>query len=119
MPEPESPPVRHTMTLHANLMDASGEPVQDDEVSARITAPSGKTQTVRLAHAGGEWGLFSAQFTPEEPGQYAVARRGKRSGTEVDAGFFVHGGTVERVGRPMRPEVLEKSPASPRASWSS
>lgn len=108
MPEPESPTVRHTMTLHANLMDASGEPVQDDEVSARITAPSGKTQTVHLASAGGEWGLFSAQFTPEEPGRYAVALRGKRSGIELDAGFFVQGGTVERVGRPMRPEVLDE-----------
>lgn len=105
---PDQPTARSTMTLHANLTDASGEPVQDDEVSARIRAPSGKTQTVRFVHAGDEWGLFSAPFTPTEPGQYGVALRGKRSGAVLDTEIFVQGGAVERIGRPARPEVLDE-----------
>jgi hypothetical protein len=105
---PTQPIVRGTTTMHANLMDASGEPVRDDEVSARITAPSGKTQTVRFAHAGDEWGLFSAQFMPDEPGQHSIALRGKRAGAAVDGSFFVQGGTVERIGRPARLEVLDE-----------
>ncbi|HVC97603.1 MAG TPA: hypothetical protein VND64_28285 [Pirellulales bacterium] len=105
---PDQPTVRGTMTLHANVMAANGEPVQDDQVTAQIAAPSGKTETVVFTSAGDEWGLFSAQFTPSEAGEHRLSLRARRSGASLDATFFVQGAVVERVGRPARPEVLEE-----------
>jgi len=105
---PDQPAVRSTMTLHANVMNSSGEPVEDDNVTAQITAPSGRVETVRFASAGDEWGLFSSQFTPEEAGQYKIAIRGARSRASLDASFSVQGAALERIGRPARPEVLEE-----------
>ena len=105
---PDQPSMRNTMTLHANVMNAAGEPVQNDDVTAAITAPSGRRETVRFTSAGDEWGLFSAQFTPAEPGQYEVAVRGRKSQASLDTSFAVQGGAIERIGRPARPEVLEE-----------
>lgn len=105
---PDQPSMRNTMTLHANVMNAAGEPVQDDDVTAAITAPSGRKETVRFTSADDEWGLFSGQFTPAEPGEYKVAVRGRKSQASLDTSFAVQGGAIERIGRPARPEVLEE-----------
>ena len=64
---PDQPRMNQTLTLHANVMDKAGEPLRNGEVSARIEAPSGKTQTVRLSSAGDEWGVFVGRYNPEEP----------------------------------------------------
>ena len=105
---PDQPSMRPDLTLHANVMNAAGEPVQDGDVTARITAPSGPAETVRFTSAGDEWGLFSSQFTPAEPGQYKAAVRGRKSQASLDTSFAVQGGAIERIGRPARPEVLEE-----------
>jgi hypothetical protein len=104
--QPDQPSVRSTITLHANVMTTGGEPVEDDEVTAKVTSPSGKTDSVRFTHEGDEWGLFSAQYTPAEAGQHRIALSGKRSGASIDTTFFVQGAAIERVGHPARPEVL-------------
>jgi uncharacterized membrane protein len=106
--QPDQPSVRSTITLHANVMAASGEPVEDDDVTAKIMAPSGKADSVRLAHEGDEWGLFSGQFTPVESGEHRISLSAKRSGASLDSTFFVQGAAIERVGHPARPEVLEE-----------
>jgi hypothetical protein len=106
--QPDQPSVRGTISLHANVMTSSGEPVEDDEVTAKITAPSGKLDSVRFTHEGDEWGLFSSQFTPSEAGEHRVSLAGKRSGASLDTTFFVQGAAIERVGHPARPEVLEE-----------
>jgi hypothetical protein len=106
--QPDQPSVRSTITLHANVMTASGEPVEDDEVTAKVTAPSGKADTVRFTHEGDEWGLFSGQFTPAESGEHRISLSAKRSGASLDSTFFVQGAAIERVGHPARPEVLEE-----------
>jgi hypothetical protein len=106
--QPDQPSVRSTVTLHANVMTAGGEPVEDDEVTAKVTAPSGKVDSLRFTHEGDEWGLFSTQLTPAEAGQHRIALSAKRSGASLDTTFFVQGAAIERVGHPARPEVLEE-----------
>ncbi|HJT32238.1 MAG TPA: hypothetical protein VJ783_09365 [Pirellulales bacterium] len=107
-PDPDSPSIRNTVTLYANIMSPGGEPVQNDDVTARITAPSGKAETVQFIPGGDEWGLYSAQFTPTEPGEHLVALRGRRSAASLDTSFSVQGGAIERVGHPPRIDVLEE-----------
>lgn len=105
---PEQPVLRQTMTLNANVMEKSGEPLSQGEVTVRITAPSGKSETIRLEGSGGEWGAFSGRFTPKEPGQHQVVMRCLQTDGMLETGLFVQGSALERVGKPARPEVLEE-----------
>ena len=105
---PDQPRLRQTLTLHAHVMEPSGEPLQTGDVAARIVAPSGKTETVRLLPGGDEWGVFSGRYSPAEPGQHKVTLLCKQTGATLEATFFVQGVAAERVGQPARPEVLEE-----------
>jgi hypothetical protein len=104
----DHPQIDGGLTLNANVMDRSGEPLQGGDVTARITAPSGKAESVGFISSGDAWGAYSAQFTPHEPGRYKVALACKQTGAALEASFFVQGGTTERIGRPARPEVMEE-----------
>ncbi len=105
---PEQPQVRQTVALSANVMESSGEPLSDGEVTARFVAPSGRTETVRLESTGSEWGAFSGTFTPTEPGNHTVVLRCKENASELNATLFVQGARLEQVGKPARPEVLQE-----------
>jgi hypothetical protein len=100
--------VRQTLALHANVMEKSGEPLAKGDVLARITAPSGKTETVRFTATGEEWGVFHGRFTPAEPGKHEVVLACKQTGATLETSVFVQGVIAERIGRPARPEVLEE-----------
>ncbi len=103
---PDQPQVRQTVALSANVMDRGGEPLAQGEVTAKISAPSGKTEVVRLNSTGDEWGVFTGAFTASEPGKHDVLLACRQTGATLNASFFVQGGDLERVGRPARPEVL-------------
>ncbi len=64
---PDRPRTGDVLSLNANVMSSTGEPLRDGAVIAQIAAPSGKTTSVRLVSAGDEaWGLFLGTFTPTE-----------------------------------------------------
>lgn len=105
---PDQPQIDGTLTLNANVMNAGGEPLQNADVTARITAPSGKAETLGFVSAGDQWGAYSAQLTTREPGKHQVLLACKQTGATLETSFFVQGATAERVGRPARPEVLEE-----------
>ena len=105
---PDQPQVRQNVALHANVMERSGEPLAKGDVSARITAPSGKVDTVRFTSTGEEWGVFHGGFTPAEPGKHEVTLTCKQTAATLETSLFVQGVTAERVGLPARPEVLEE-----------
>jgi hypothetical protein len=105
---PDQPKMNKVLTFHANVMDRSGEPLRGGDVSARITAPSGKAEVARFTAVGDEWGEYSGRFTPVEAGAHKVALLCKQTGATLDTSFFVQGAAVERVGRPSRPEVMEE-----------
>jgi hypothetical protein len=105
---PDTPQMRQTIALNANVMEKSGEPLHNGDVTARIVAPSGKAETVRLISGGDEWGAFAGRYTAEEPGAHQVTLSCKQTGANLKASFFVQGVADERIGRPARPEVLEE-----------
>jgi hypothetical protein len=105
---PEQPQVRQTVALTANVMERSGEPLPQGDVTARIVAPSGKAETVRFASFGDEWGAFSGRYTADEPGRHEVTLSCKQTGATLEASFFVQGAGVERIGQAARPDVLEE-----------
>jgi hypothetical protein len=105
---PDQPQVRQTLALYANVMERSGEPLSKGDVTARITAPSGKAETVRFTSTGEEWGVFHGRFTATEPGKHDVTLACKQTGATLETSVFVQGVSAERIGRPARPEVLEE-----------
>jgi uncharacterized membrane protein len=106
---PDRPRAGAVLTLNANVMSTTGEPLRDGVVVAAITAPSGKIDSVRLVPAGEEaWGLFTGVFTPEDPGEYLVRLSSADSGTALDTTISVQGSAREKIGQPAKPEVLRE-----------
>ena len=98
---PDQPQLRQTLSMHANVMETSGEPLTKGEVTARITTPSGEMETVRFAPSSeDEWGVFRGRYTTKEPGRHDVTLFCKQTGASLDASFFVQGDKLERVGKP-------------------
>ena len=105
---PGQPQIDGTLTLSANVMGPSGEPLQHGDVTARVTAPSGKAESIGFVSSAEQWGAFSARFTAREPGEHQVVLACRQTGASLEASFFVQGVATERIGRPARPEVLEE-----------
>lgn len=105
---PEQPQVRQMIALTANVMEKSGEPLASGDVTAKIVAPSGRAETVRLTSSGDAWGAFSGAFTAKEGGNHEVTLFCKQTGDSLTTNLFVQGAALERIGQPARPEVLEE-----------
>ncbi len=105
---PDQPRMNQTLSLHANVMDKSGEPLRKGDVSARIVAPSGKSELVGLVSDGEEWGVFTGGFHVNEAGKHQVTLLCKQTGATLETSFFAQGVAAEQLGRPARPEVLEE-----------
>ncbi|MCU0706759.1 MAG: hypothetical protein MUF23_00545 [Pirellula sp.] len=106
---PDSPSIGQTITLRANVMQASGEPLAEGDVTARIESPSGKVDVVRLSSGGDEsWGAFEGRYTADEPGSHRVTLFCKQTSESLETSFFVQGASRERIGQAARPKVLEE-----------
>jgi hypothetical protein len=105
---PDQPKLDQTLALHANVMDRGGEPLRTGLVTARVAAPSGKSELVRFVSTGDEWGEFTGRFAAVETGTHRVTLNCKETGATLETTFFVQGDATERPGRPARPEVLDE-----------
>jgi hypothetical protein len=105
---PDQPQLRKTITLKANVMEPTGEPLSKGEVVARVVAPSGNGQTIQFTPLGDEWGAFMGRYISEEPGKHTVTLSCRETGASLEASFYVQGEDKEPVGRPARPEVIEE-----------
>ncbi len=88
---PDQPQLHQVLGLHANVMEQSGEPLHGGEVTARITAPSGRAELVRFASTGDEWGEFTGRYTALESGSHRVMLFCKQTGATLEASLFVQG----------------------------
>ncbi len=106
---PDRPATGAVLTLNANVSSLTGEPLRDGVVIAQITAPSGKTASVRLPAAGEDaWGLFTGLFTPAEPGEHHVRITCADAGSALDTTISVQGTSREKRGEPARFDVLRE-----------
>ena len=106
---PDRPRTGGTLTLNANVISLTGEPLREGAVIAEIVSATGKPTSVRLLPAGAEaWGLFTGVFTPTEPGDYKVRLTCAEAGTALETIVSVQGTRKEKRGQPARPEVLRE-----------
>ncbi len=106
---PDRPRTGGSVTLNANVIAQSGEPLRDGVVVAQIAAPSGKTASLRLTSAGEEaWGLFSGSFIPTEPGDHQIRLTSADAGEALDTVISVQGTSKEKRGQPIRADILSE-----------
>ena len=115
---PDRPRVRSAIALNANVMDSSGAPLGDATVRARVESPSGRVERIAFESAaaagdGGEldqgaWGLYSATFSPREPGRHRATLTCEETGAVLEAEIPVVGEPLERRGMPARFDVMEE-----------
>jgi hypothetical protein len=106
---PDRPRTGAVLTLNANVSSATGEPLRTGNVMAQITAPSGKTSSLRLVAAGEDtWGLFSGVFSPTEPGEYRLRVSCPEAGSTLDSVISVQGTSREKLGQPARFDVMRE-----------
>ncbi len=106
---PDRPRTGDVLTLNANVMSLTGEPLRDGAVIAQIAAPSGKVSSVRLIPAGEEaWGLFNGNFTPIEPGEHRVMLTCAEAGSSLETKISIQGVSREKRGQPARLDVLRE-----------
>ena len=106
---PDQPQLRQTISMAANVMENSGEPLTKGSVTARIKSPSGQMETLRFAPSvEDEWGVFQGRYQTKEPGRHEVTLFCKETNSSLEASFFVQGDKAERIGKPARPDVLEE-----------
>ncbi len=106
---PDRPGTGEVLTLNANVMSIGGEPLQRATVIVRATAPSGKTESIRLQPGGEEmWGLFTGTFQPEEPGEYQMLMTCAENGGTLETMISVQGSSREKLGQPARLDVIEE-----------
>jgi hypothetical protein len=97
---PDTPSIGQTLTLRANVMQTSGEPLTQGDVTARIESPSGKSQSIKLASGGSEsWGSFEGRYETAEPGTHKVTLLCKQTAESLETSFFVQGVSRERIGQ--------------------
>lgn len=106
---PDRPTTGDVLTLNANALSTTGEPLRDAVVTVQIAAPSGRASSVRLLPAGEEaFGLFTGTFVPEEPGEHKVRLICAESGAPLDTTLSIQGTAREKLGQPARYDVLRE-----------
>ena len=104
---PDHPRVGTRVALHANVLDAVGNLLEQGEVEVGIRAPSGRGHAVRLEPGEGEArGLFTGYFEPGEPGLHILEAHCPEVGAAASAELTVQGSDRERQGRIARHDVL-------------
>lgn len=106
---PDRPEAGNVLTLNANVMTESGEPLRDGTVVVQTVSPTGQTDSIRLAPAGDDsWGLFTGTFTPKEGGNYQFVTVCTETKSKLETTIAVQGNEKERIGQPARFEVLKE-----------
>lgn len=106
---PDRPRVDDVVTLHANVLDATGGPLDRGSVVVQTISPRGRTRAIRLEPGEEDaWGLFVASVVPEEPGTHRLIATCAETGASVEADLSVQGLQRERRGRLARYDVLDE-----------
>lgn len=111
---PDRPAAGDVVTLNANVMSATGEPLQNGNVVVQVLSPSGRTETVRLSPRGEDWGLFTGTFHPQESGDFDLTMTCRENGSTLNTTLSVQGTNREQIGQPARLDVLEEIAAISR-----
>lgn len=99
------------LKLTAEVVDPAFVEVNDAQVVAQVTAPSGKVTEVPLEWTVSKDGEYRSQFVPDEPGIYEVKTTAVRDGKELGAHTMhsrASAGDAEYFDAAMRQSLLSR-----------
>ncbi len=105
---PETPQVGDTVFLQATVLDAAGFPIEEGPVTGKITTPSGRGERLEFTPLEGGWGVFKANFSPQEGGKFQVQVAAAKYGRKLDTELLVAVPEREKLGRPVNSEILRE-----------
>jgi len=97
--------------LVANVQDSTFLTVNDAEVTARVTSPSGLVEEFPLEWTVEEDGEYAVEFRPSELGDYEIAVDAAREGASLGAAVtYVHAAPSDRefFGAARRTQLLQR-----------
>ncbi|MEZ6126179.1 MAG: hypothetical protein R3C49_23870 [Planctomycetaceae bacterium] len=106
---PDRPEADNVLTLNANVMTSSGEPLRQGTVVVQAVSPEGQSHSIRLAPAADDsWGLFTGTFVPGTGGQWKFITSCAETGASLETSIAIQGNEKEQIGQPARIDVLKE-----------
>ena len=103
---PETPKVGDRVFLQATVLDEAGFPLENGEVNGSIVSPTGRGEQLELTEVEGGWGVYSAEFSPQEGGPFEIAIDAPEHDRELETKLTVSLPKREKLGRPVNRPVL-------------
>ena len=103
---PETPKVGDRIFLQATVLDKAGFPLENGEVNGVIVPPTGRGEQLELTEVEGGWGVYSAEFLPQEGGPIEITISAPKHDRELKTKLTVSGHKREKLGRPVNRPVL-------------
>ncbi len=105
---PETPSIGETVYLHVTAFNDSGLPVDTPTLPLTVSRPSGTVERLPLTSSDQKWGTFTGSFVPEEAGTYGLTLNLPDSVRVLSADLPVDSPRLEKLGRPVRSDVLRE-----------
>lgn len=105
---PERPTIGSKIWIHATVLDQSGYPLKEGNVTATISVKSRFTETIQLLPSDGGWGVFSGWYVPKEDGNYSITISCPDVKREMKGELTVTTPVIEKVGQPLRQSALNE-----------
>lgn len=106
---PERPQPGAMVSLHANAFDANGAPLKQGAVSVDLSSPTGKVRRIELEKHPSDWGVYSARFNVDLPGEWKLRAITEASpDLPTETSILVQGVDLEKIGQATRTDVLEE-----------
>ena len=103
---PETPKVGDRVFLQATVLDEAGFPLENGEVNGTIVSPTGRGEQLELIEVEGGWGVYSAEFSPQEGGPFEIAIDAPEQDRELKTKLTVSLPKREKLGRPVNRPIL-------------
>ena len=103
---PETPKVGDRIFLQATVLDKAGFPLENGEVNGVIVPPTGRGEQLELTEVEGGWGVYSAEFLPQEGGPIEITISAPKHDRELKTKLTVSVHKREKLGRPVNRPVL-------------
>ncbi len=88
------------------VLDSLRQPLENGEVNGAIVSPTGRGEQLELSEVEGGWGVYSAEFSPQEGGPFEIAIDAPEQDRELKTKLTVSLPKREKLGRPVNRPIL-------------
>ena len=103
---PENPQISESMFLQATIVDLTAS--NQERLTARVVAPSGKTERLDFTAVEGGWGVYQANFVPQEGGKFKLTISGDKGSQKLETEVMVAKPQREKLGQPANIAALRE-----------